>query len=218
MDLFYPLRTGENEELRYSLRSVCENLPHDRVFVAGGPDWLTNVEQIGFDTTGDKWADLSGKFCAAVADPDISDPFVLFNDDFFVMEPVAEIPTRWRADLAAHMRSREAAGNDREWAGILRNTYELIGDCNSYVNHIPVVIHKTIARELIPLFMEHPRVEVYTVYSNYAQVGGARGRDAKVDFLTRVPAAFWSSEDDSFAGPRGDVIRERFTERCRYEA
>ena len=43
MDIVYNCRPGkQNEELRYSIRSVMENLPHDNLWVVGGkPEWYT---------------------------------------------------------------------------------------------------------------------------------------------------------------------------------
>ena len=50
-DIVYLLREGENDELRYSLRSVERNFPHDRVIFYGGkpdgiePDEYIHIEQ-----------------------------------------------------------------------------------------------------------------------------------------------------------------------------
>ena len=47
MDLVYVVRDGANPELRYSLRSVAVNLPHDRVWIVGHvPAWITGCETV----------------------------------------------------------------------------------------------------------------------------------------------------------------------------
>src|SRR5690606_30767194 len=102
MDVVYPLppKRAAYEELRYSLRSLA-NLPHDRVFIAGGlPNWVDNVEHI--ETVQEwpsKYVNLCVNIASACCDDRVSDPFILFNDDFFVMEPVEQVPARWRETL-----------------------------------------------------------------------------------------------------------------------
>ena len=52
MDYVYTCRQGNNEELRYSLRSIEHNMPAGRVWVVGyRPDWyigdFVQVKDIG---------------------------------------------------------------------------------------------------------------------------------------------------------------------------
>jgi hypothetical protein len=86
-DVVYIARAGENEELRYSLRSLV-NIPHGRVWLVGGrpPHWYTG-DRIPTPQTGLK-KDISGRaMVTACLHPEISDEFLLFNDDFYVMTP-----------------------------------------------------------------------------------------------------------------------------------
>ena len=40
MDLVYICKPGDNEELRYSIRSAVKNLKFDNLYLVGGkPDW-----------------------------------------------------------------------------------------------------------------------------------------------------------------------------------
>ena len=89
MDIVYVLKPDfQNEELRYSLRSL-ENFPHDKVWFVGGqpneltPDGRLNIRQWG-DTKWERVKNMLARVCVA---DDISEDFWLFNDDFFILKP-----------------------------------------------------------------------------------------------------------------------------------
>src|SRR5688572_13246658 len=93
-DIVYVCRPGDdNEELRYSLRSL-RNLPHGRVFVAGYcPVWVSSeVERIPVPRMSDKHTHALASLVAAMNDERVSDPFVMFNDDFYIMRPMDRVP------------------------------------------------------------------------------------------------------------------------------
>ena len=90
-DLIYILKADiDTEELKYSLRSVEKNFPINRVWFVGGqpeglePDIRLKHEQVG----NSKWEMIRSSMWKAVSDERLSEDFFLFNDDFFVMEPV----------------------------------------------------------------------------------------------------------------------------------
>ena len=86
MDILYLLKeSAENEELTYSLRTLV-NLPHDRVFFAGGcPKNIKNVIHIPVEQTGTKYDNSTANLIAACQDERLSNNFVLMNDDFFIL-------------------------------------------------------------------------------------------------------------------------------------
>src|SRR5688572_14976620 len=96
MDIVFPIRaSGRTDELRYSLRSLV-NLPHDRVWIAGHrPEWVSKevghiaVHQLGGTT---KYERSLANLLAACSHPEVSDEFVRFDDDFFVMVPMDRVP------------------------------------------------------------------------------------------------------------------------------
>lgn len=100
MDAVYILGDGsvaDDEEIRYSIRSLEKNmLDLDHVFVVGDcPDFLTGVTHIGAKDKYDKpWKNAMHKTEVACDFEDISDNFLLMNDDFFLCEPFygAEFP------------------------------------------------------------------------------------------------------------------------------
>jgi len=100
MDIVYILGTGsvwQDNEIRYSLRSVFKNvLDLGNIFVVGEfPGWLQGVSHIPCrDDFGAKWRNAYMKTRAACENPNISENFLLMNDDFFILEPIkaAEYP------------------------------------------------------------------------------------------------------------------------------
>lgn len=93
MDAVYILGTGslvENEEIRYSIRSLVKNMRDlGSIFVIGDcPDFLPGVVHILADDLYDKpWKNMLHKTRLACANPDLSDEFLLMNDDFFMLTP-----------------------------------------------------------------------------------------------------------------------------------
>jgi len=84
MNFVYICRGGENEELRYSLRSVVNSFPDSAVWVVGGiPKWYSG-NKISIEQNAGKWANAVNNLNAITESPDIPEEFVLMNDDFFI--------------------------------------------------------------------------------------------------------------------------------------
>lgn len=87
MDFVYICKTGPNEELRYSIRSVLHNFPEARIWVVGGkPDWYVgnylNVEDVG-----SKFLNINNCYKEILFNDQINNSFILMNDDFFILKP-----------------------------------------------------------------------------------------------------------------------------------
>ena len=89
MDIVYSLSSNyTGEELKYSLRSLV-NMPHDKVYFVGGcPSWAKNIVHIPTEQTGTKWQNVPRNLIAVCEDIRVSDDFIYFNDDFFVLQKV----------------------------------------------------------------------------------------------------------------------------------
>ena len=93
MDFVYICRTGPNEELRYSIRSVMNSFPDAKIWVSGGkPDWYIG-NYISIDQNGSKYANAIANINAICDSKEISDDFVLMNDDFFILKKIDSIKT-----------------------------------------------------------------------------------------------------------------------------
>lgn len=227
-DVVYLVRGGRNEELRYSLRSLY-HLPHDRVWVVGAnpPPWLTGVERIGVRQQQYKFADVPLKLLAACRHPEISDPFWLFNDDFFVTRPVDGFPLLHRGPLRAQMAcgwgESYRQGADRT-ARLLVSWGHRDDGLLSYELHMPLWVRK---REFVEAWQRAQFVDFTiptcfrSLYGNHAQLGGREVDDAKVrdcDSLPDPDAPAVSTTDRTFArGEVGRWIRARLPDPSPYE-
>jgi hypothetical protein len=100
-DIVYVVRfSRHSEELRHSLRSLV-NLPHGKVWLAGHkPEWATGVEHIKTSRKPGAHVDAKTNLRAACEHPDVSEEFIYFNDDFFVMQPFDQLPVMHRGPLS----------------------------------------------------------------------------------------------------------------------
>lgn len=230
MDIVYPVKRSEsNEELRHSLRSLS-NLKHDKVWMVGyKPSWVTNVEEIPLrQIDGEKYKNLCGNIRAACINPNISDPFIMFNDDFFVLRRTRRVEPFWREKISEAVERYEQRRAMRKWAHDMKRAGELLQDEGvsssvSYELHIPIVVHKQYMLEALDLFDNTPVWR--TLYGNLAGLDGERYRsvfgvpDAKrPKTLPSDRDRYVSSSDVRFAKKElGGWIRDKFSEPCRYE-
>lgn len=245
MDVVYLVRPGNrNEELRYSLRSVAENLSHGKVWAAGHcPSWLAEVGHVAVRQDDHKHINTLANLTAALKDDRISDEFILMNDDFFILQPTAEVAALHRGSLDEWIAARVKSGGGMSrmgWTGraiATRETLEMLGhdpaQLLSYELHVPLVIHRETMLAALEELRRIGRQKVEhwtkrTLYGNVAKIGGQLSADCKVaddeawDFAGGArEVAQWrylSTADASFNyGRVGRWLAARFPTACRYE-
>jgi len=232
MDVAYVVRPGEaNQELRYSLRSLI-NVPHDRVFIGGYvPKWTRNVVPVPRRQTSMRFVNSSLNLYA-ICQSDISEQFIFFNDDFFVMRKLTEIKPLNRGPLDEVMeRHRVKFGRNSYYHGMattrdwLLHRYK-ITEPLSYGLHIPMVVDRDLMWRLleetrIDKPQGRPQYHMRTIYGNVAEVGGDAVGDVKLAGTRKGVERyrFLSTSEKSFAsGNSGRLIRATFTDPSPYEA
>lgn len=227
MDAVYVCRDGENPELRYSLRTL-KNVDHDRVWIFGGaPSWI-NPDTV----THQKRMQDAARFIttrnhikAACENPEVSDPFMLWNDDFYAMEKVGTVPVYHRGSL--YVVLEEYARLRTPWAKGLRETaawmkkHELLNGVMSYDIHLPLIIHKAEMLEAIRLVKatHSDVIHLRTIYGVTASLGGVGYVDPKMYRRKEpFPRGPWlSSSSDSFRAAVEPVLRYLFSDKSPYE-
>lgn len=231
LDVVYVLKEDENnEELRYSLRSLT-NLPHRKVFIAGyKPSWVKNIEHLPIVQSGRKYDNVShsGVFRTICNNDDISNDFVLMNDDFFVINRISQVPNLRRLQPIDHyieLYDNLEAG-DKYYCATMKDTAAFLRqrgfqDVDSYELHVPMVINKDRYLELRSMYPKGQSLHMRTLYGNYYHVDGKRIKDVKVvkdgvGFSKETP--FLSTLDELFKyGEVGRYIRAKFPNKSRYE-
>lgn len=227
MDVIYTVGAGGSDELRYSLRSLA-NLPHDQVWIAGVlPDWVTGVRHIPVPQRGDRWANATAAWLAACREPEVSDPFVYFNDDFFVLAPVTEVPLMHRGpvdDVVKRIRTdghRRAMTDTAAWLAT-----HPVKTVLAYDLHTPMVVGKAKFAEVLEAAAASPRrLLPKTMYGNlHVRAKGKQVADAKVHDGGELPApellpagAFVSTSDAAWKLAAGEQIRTMFPDPSPYE-
>jgi hypothetical protein len=215
-DIVYLCGPRVGEELRYSLRSLV-NLPHRRVWLAGYiPKWVRDVGAIPTkQKPGAKWVNQQANLLAAVTHPEVSERFVLFNDDFFVMRPIDEVPVMHRGPFAGLLdkyRQRRS-----EYARRITATCDLLGEealCYDVI-HTPLPMVKLQAKITVESMPDG--LLFRSVYGNDWQVGGIEHADVKAH--QKMPdGPFVSTSDQAFNTKQvGKHIRAAFPDPSPHE-
>lgn len=229
LDIVYFVKNAQtNNELKYSIRSVVKNMPYRRIFIVGGcpygitPDVHIRAEQNGRS----KWENVHSMFRLACEFKDITDNFILFNDDFFIMQPMETVEPLYRCTLDEHIQILEAKFHNRNgYSNLLRtckDTLTKLGKTQfSYELHIPFIFNK---KKLLKLLDTYPDQRcTRTLYGNLYNIGGKQAADIKV--FTSKPDfdykhASLLSTDDGVDNINNDVwryIRQSFKDKSKYE-
>lgn len=149
MDLVYICRSGDNEELRYSIRSMVANMPHDNIWVVGDkPDWYTG-KHIPVTQGKVKYENAKRNLKAIVESTEISNKFILVNDDFYAIKPVNRIYNFVSGPLREKLNSYKARHPSSYYTNLINLTYRKIKQIRGkdfismdYDIHVPIVYEK----------------------------------------------------------------------------
>lgn len=148
IDVVIPFRNSPltgNAELKYTLRGIDKYLSGVRYVHLYGdfprefPAYLNNV--IGWPHTENNWyqyltRNIHDKLLAACNNPAVSNPFVYFNDDHFILEPL-------QADCIPfyHQGKKWDVGTGK-YSITIRSTLDLYPDALNFDIHGPMTIDK----------------------------------------------------------------------------
>lgn len=227
LDIVYCLKDKPiHEEFRYSLRSL-KNIPHNKVWVYGGcPKWL-NLDEVNYvpvvQNKGNKWANTSYLLEKIVQNGNISEDFIWFNDDFFVLKPIDVLPYYYDRTLVNRVNDFRklrvwhngytnrllVMSRELKWSGKDNLNFEL---------HLPIIFNR---EKLMKLMKQHPNIAKRSLYGNYYAENPIQRDDVKIYTLTDIPSDSWdfvSTSDDSFSdGKVGKYIKKVFAEKSKYE-
>lgn len=221
MHILYFVRKGENEELRYSLRSL-RNLPDvECVWIVGDkPAWVTGVEFLQGNRHMLKSANVYDNLRIACREIP-HDELVICNDDFYVTAPVESLPSLHRGLLKDHYLHCAGA-----WRRSLHQTYrwltkEGIKAPLSYELHIPVRMDRLMLGEVLERADDgiRPPKQWRTLYGNVYSIESTKAPDVRLHVGTKkLPTPFASSEDGVFVrGKYAAQLEKLFPEASPYE-
>lgn len=208
MDYVYICRSGDNEELRYSLRSVVKNAAHNNIWVVGNkPDWYVG-NYIEVNGIGNKFDNTTNCYKILPSIKELSEDFVLMNDDFFILKQIDNVPIFYDGTLNDKINNHVDINGLSQYARVLiKARKELIKkgikEPLCYDIHLPMVFNKTLLSN-----MEYNNNAPRSTYGNIYKIGGKEIKDVKIyknDKAINIDGlSFISSEDNSF-----NLIKEK---------
>lgn len=225
----YLCKNGDNEELRYSLRSVEKFFPGSKVWVVGGkPDWYTG-NFIGVPAGPDIFQNVRKNLSAIAANDLIPDDIVIMNDDFFFVEPIESIPHYISGTLRDRIMLNKTNGINSSYITRLVQSYK---HCKKFKSspldfdiHVPMPIDKRNLKEIV-----NDSIMWRSNYGNRfvkdAEI--VKINDVKVyvkqdysfksyDFMS-LEYPFFSTSDDAFEIVHEKLLKDLFNKPSSYES
>lgn len=202
-----------NNEIRFSLRSVEKYLPHRKIWIIGErPKFLRNIEHIhATDAYDNKLTNAVFKIRAACREGEISDRFVLMNDDFFFLRPTPRIETFTLGNMAAAIIDHKTQAG--YYFTALRETRNLLNaagfaDPVNYEVHYPIVIEKKKFLEATDAIDWTDHAYLFrSVYGNTFGLGGKKRLDTKIYDISELKRL---SKGDMISTSDRVVLRPEF--------
>lgn len=233
MDIVYLVKNCViNEELTYSLRSLS-NLPHNRIFIVGGISTNLNQSKViyrPFLQGADKFANTTNGLKYICQDKDLSDDFILMNDDFFILKPITDPINELNLCRGTIQEVIQEIGHRYETGSPyltgMKQTHIYLRDLGyskplSYELHVPMVINKKcfLALFSLPYIETIRKGHIRSIYGNTYLNDSQKIKDVKVhrDFYTPIGSdKFLSTEDNSWPSVK-KYLERIFPEKSPYE-
>ena len=215
----------DTEELRYSLRSIEKNFPHRYVWFVGGqpkgfkPDRALPHQQAGAL----KWDMIKSSMLKVIEEPELTEEFFWFNDDFFIMKKVkgkfVNFADKSLTELIEQQRKQNPWLNP--YARTVYKAREELkslgyGEVNFEV-HMPMLFKKD---EVGTAIQKCSSPQMRSVYGNVTGCKWIQHDDVKVYDMETVPEDpdYLSTNDKTFTnGKVGEYIRSCFPKPSRFE-
>ena len=228
-DIVYVLGKGsvfDNNEMRLSLRSIEKHLKdYGRVFIVGlCPDWLENVTHIKWDDT-EKIPDknIMLKLKKACETPEISDDFLFFNDDHYLLSPYSapEFPYYYCKDLFTEVKKRRGDSYGQRTANTMEYLKKNDLPTKYFDVHTPIIYNKA-------KFLEHVVSAVdwkktyhgFVIKSLYANSLRIEGQELDQDVKFQQPPHNQVPLMSTYPFVKASMQRylfELFPEKCTFE-
>lgn len=198
-DIVIPYVRNSSGELDACIQLINKHVPHKDIYLVqlSTGSRISHIDQI-----------LKLKY--ALETFDLTDEFYLYNDDFFVMEPIKDTPYFYKGTLADHLATRKTRDT---YTKAIQSTIDLLGgNTYSYEMHLPFRFNKhKLARminDVLPYINNGKCPLIRSMYGNTYHVGGTLVQDVKnVDHPEGL--VYLSTTEHSFKGKLGDYIRSK---------
>jgi len=216
-DFVYICRSGENEELKYSIRSVLKIFPEARIWVVGGkPNWYIG-NYIGVAQDQDKYTNALNNLRAICKSTEISESFILMNDDFFILKSFNLEESFHGGYLINKINRYTGTTRSAKYTAKLQTTYKSLAmdgieDILDYELHVPMAMEKN---KLDAIITKYPTLLWRSTYGNIYNLRGTEIKDVKFysnpllnSKSTNIAedSIFISTQDESFKNIYKEVL------------
>lgn len=219
MDCVYICRSGNNEELRYSIRSVLKNTEYKNIWIVGHkPDWYVG-NYIPVTDIGNKYENIQRCLDIISTVHEISEDFILMNDDFFIMNKIESLSSYYDGTLEDRFIQHMSKFGNNQYARILATANKKLRGLGietplNYDIHSPMIMNRYKLKEVVN-FSLAPR----SFYGNIHSIGGESISDVKLykkqkDF--DADSIFLSTTEESFEMVK-EILMSQFPEKSKYE-
>lgn len=229
MDFVYICKDGDNEELRYSIRSVHASFPDSNIWVVGGkPSWYVgNYIEVRQNLT--KYRNAIQNLNTVCSSNKISDTFILMNDDFYIIKNINTINTYHGGYLLDKINLYQKINSNSNYTRKLAATYKKIKSFGienpiDYELHVPMIMEK---QKLKQILKNNDQFLWRSIYGNTFNIGGEQMEDVKVYVkgplvlksynLKNDDNIYLSSADTSFNILFNNILKKQFSEKTKYE-
>lgn len=214
---------NNDDELRYSLRSLKYVTDVGRVFITGErPSFVQNIIHTQCDDIGCRTINHWWKVTQTILQTDISNDFVLMYDDIFFTKEISlsTYPYYNRGELKDHSTGTPAyIENLKEAQRVLKKMGLPTVD---YTLHVPCIYNRDNFLKMRDLYTEYmdksiaPSVRcmygnMFNVKTEYREDLKLRGKENNIG-----DKECFSTSDESFKYVR-EYLENTFPERCKYE-
>jgi hypothetical protein len=224
----YVCRPGENEELRYSIRSVLHHFSDAKIWVVGQkPDWYSGPF-IQVSKYKSKHHAVYQNLKAISASINLPNNIVIMNDDFFIVDKIDKFNYYHSGKLLNKVLAYEKIFPNSSYTKRLRKGYNYLIKNNvkiplDYELHVPIMVN----RKKLSMAIEH-NIPWRSAYGNLFMVRGEQISDVKVytkesdepggyDY-TSEKYPFLSTDDGSFENVKQNYLMNRFPNPSIYES
>lgn len=231
MDIVIPYSLShrwENNELRYCLRSIEKYLcGYDNIYLIGEkPDFVTGIIHIPFANYPraiEKEKNICDKILLACNTATVSDSFILFNDDFYLLQQICcdQYPNYFYGTLNEKLARIHFTN---PYSKTIQNTIDALKNYTklNYECHYPMVFNKELFKEVmskVPWGRCAYGYGMRALYGNYFNISSEIYPDCKINETTEQhkiqDRLFFSTGiiNEDFA----DLFERLYPQKSRYE-
>jgi hypothetical protein len=225
----YTCKIGNNEELRYSLRSIEAFYPDADVWVVGGkPDWYAG-NFIPVAQTFTSYSNVKNSLAAVCKNKNIPDDIVVMNDDFIFVRKVEHIKHYYGGTLSdkilIYRKHKASPSYIRQLIDLYRFLKRRSKTLLDFELHVPMPVSKTLLAKIVNdevmwrsnygnRFVLEDTIEQIDDVKVY---NGGNLSFKSYDYLSgEYP--FISTQDNSFDTVYNNLLKDLFPKKSKYEA